>query len=83
MNTKTGFSVAIPRSQDDLQEALQELGNQLNKVSNVAVVQIDQFESILALPQVFEAALDLVATCTTRSLPIVWVLTRKNDITVT
>ena len=83
VNDRIAGSVDPPRSQDDLQSTLQALGDKLRQDSTVAIVQVDQFESVLALPTVFEASLDLIATCTTRSLPIIWILARKNDVTVT
>jgi hypothetical protein len=83
VNDQTGCTAHPPRSQDDLQGTLQVLGENLRQSAAVAIVQIDQFESVLALPSVFEAVLDLIATCTTRSLPIIWILARKNDVTVT
>lgn len=83
VNENTNSSIHAPRSQDDLQNTLQAIGDELVRASGVAIIQVDQFESVLTLPRVFETVLDLVATCTTRSLPIVWVLARKNDLTVT
>jgi hypothetical protein len=82
-NARLALQIALPRSQGELQETLQAVGERLHSLSTVAIVQIDQFEALLALPPVFDTVLDLIATSTTRSLPIVWVLARKNDLAAT
>jgi hypothetical protein len=83
LNAKYALQITLPRSQGELQETLQTAGERLRSLSAVAIVQIDQFEALLALPLVFDTVLDLIGTSTTRGLPIVWVLARKNDLATT
>jgi hypothetical protein len=47
-------SVLPPSTQDDLQGTLQVLGDDLRQTSTVAAVQVDQFESVIALSSVFK-----------------------------
>lgn len=70
-----------PRTQDEAAAALEAVGEAL--AGRAGVIELDQFESTLALPTVFAAVLDLIAATTSRSLPIVWVLARKNDLSTT
>lgn len=73
----------VPRSLDEVNASLAQLGAALRERSAVLVIQVDQFESTLTLPPVFEAVLDLLETCTSQSLPIVWIFARKNDLAAT
>jgi hypothetical protein len=78
---KTG--VPVPNRQDDAETALVTAGGVLNTSSAVATVQVDQFEALLSRPSVYRSLLDLVAMTTERSLPLVWVMARKNDLAAT
>ena len=84
-NEQLGASerVAEPRSLEEAALVLERLGHAIAVQQGVLVIQIDQFESTLRLPSVFEAVLNLVRTTTSQRLPIVWVFARKNDLTST
>lgn len=75
--------VAEPDSLDQAGASLETLGQALGAQRAVLVIQVDQFESTLRLPPAFDAVLNLVETTTSRSLPIVWIFARKNDVAVT
>lgn len=83
VNRDLGIQVVGPRSQDEAAAALERVGAEMRKHNRVAVVQLDQFESTLARPLVFAAALDLVSASTSQGVPIVWIFARKNDLSVT
>lgn len=72
-----------PRSLEESAAALEALGARLREAEAVLAIQIDQFESTLRLPAVFDALLNLVETSTSQRLPIVWIFARKNDVAVT
>ncbi len=48
VNGHVGSSVRVPRSQDELQDALQTVGDELIQASKAAIIQVDQFESVLS-----------------------------------
>lgn len=75
--------VAEPRSLEEAGPRLEDLGRELIAKEAVLAIQVDQFESTLRLPVVFEAVLNLVETTTSRRLPIMWIFARKNDVAVT
>jgi hypothetical protein len=82
-NHSLGSTIEPPRTQDGAGPALEEVGNALAAARRAGVIELDQFESTLALPTVFAAVLDLIATTTSRGLPVIWVLARKNDLSTT
>ena len=79
----TATAVEPPASQDDVVRVLEEIGAALDAQGQVALIQVDQFESALVQPGVFASILDLVDACTQLGLPIVWVFARKSDLAVT
>ncbi len=82
VNEQHRQSHSLPGGRADLIPALRRACESCEP-GQVALVGIDQFESLLAVPSVFEAFLDVVVQATEESLPIVWVLARKNDLTAT
>lgn len=82
-NAAFGYSIRVPRSQDEARASLSALGATLRSQDRVFVIQLDQFESVLTLPPVFRVLLDLIEEVTGAALPIVWILARKNDVAVT
>ena len=83
LNRSLSPTIAPPRTRDEAGVVLEAVGGALQTQGSVGVIELDQFESTLALPDVFSAVLDLVATTTSRALPIVWLLARKNDLSTT
>lgn len=83
VHAATGTTLVSPAAREDVQPALRAVGEALADVDDVAVILIDQFEALLALPSVFQAVVDMIATTTTWRLPIVWILARKNDLAAT
>jgi hypothetical protein len=79
----TDNQLAQPRRLEETAGALEELGTRLRANSAVLVIQIDQFESTLRLPSVFDALLNLVETSSSQRLPVTWVFARKNDVATT
>ncbi len=75
--------IAPPLRQEEIAPVLGRAGEQLSKRHSVATVQIDQFEALLLRPQVFQGILDLIGLTTEQSLPIVWLMARKNDLAAT
>ena len=82
-NASIGTSLIPPRGRDDADAALETVGRALAEAERSGIVQLDQFESTLALPSVFSAVLDLIDTTTSRGLPLLWILARKNDLSTT
>jgi hypothetical protein len=83
VNDTLGTTLSPPRSRDEADAALERAGAAMADSARLGVIQLDQFESTLALPAVFSAVLDLIAATTARGLPILWVLARKNDLSTT
>jgi hypothetical protein len=83
VNDTLNTALSPPRSRDEADAALEPAGTAMADSARLGVVQLDQFESTLALPAVFAAVLDLIAATTARGLPILWVLARKNDLSTT
>ena len=82
-NNRTGSTIDAPVRQEDIERALEAVGSGILERSQVALVQIDQFEALLSRPSVFSGVLDLIVTTTERALPIVWIMARKNDLAAT
>ncbi len=83
VNDDLGTSLEGPSSQEEIQPTLEAAGALLGSRARIAAVQIDQSESLLARPTVFDALLDAIETTTLKGLPIVWILARKNDVATT
>ncbi|MGW6310274.1 nSTAND1 domain-containing NTPase [Streptomyces niveus] len=83
VNADAAISAEVPKSQEDTAESLRSIGDQLKKINKMAILQIDQFEALLTRPAVFQATLDIILACTSWSLPILWVMARKNDLAAT
>jgi hypothetical protein len=82
-NLELGAAISLPRTMDDLTAAFMAVGDEIAGAGRVAVIEIDQFESILSLQPVFQAVLDSVRTVTTLAAPLIWLFARKNDVAVT
>lgn len=84
-NEALGYTSPVPepRSLEESPRVLEELGQELGRSEGVLAIQIDQFESTLRLPSVFDAVLNLVETTTSQGLPIVWLFARKSDVAAT
>lgn len=83
VNNHSGCSITLARTQEEVGRALLAVHAALETTNAVALVQIDQFESALTLPQVFRNLLDLFISSSIERLRIVWVLARKNDVAAT
>lgn len=76
-------TIPVPRSLDEISDTVRDCSQALSEKNFVALIEIDQFESCLSLPQVFSSIVDIVSTITSRKAPIVWLFARKNDVAVT
>lgn len=76
-------AIALPVSQDAIRQAFTSTGSYLRDSDRLALIQIDQFEALLSRPAVFQSVLDLLIYCTSLSLPIAWIMARKNDLAAT
>jgi hypothetical protein len=81
--SKLADDLPLPRTQEEVPETFHAIGGILQAQHKVALLQVDQFEALLSRPAVFQSLLDLVLSCTTRTVPIVWVMARKNDLAAT
>ena len=72
-----------PRSLNESGDSLEELGRIVHPSGDIIAIQIDQFESALRQPAVFDAVLNLVETSILRKLPVIWVFARKSNVAVT
>jgi hypothetical protein len=77
------YAGQIPERQEDIWNALRDIGAFANGEARLVVIQIDQFEALLSRPRVFQVVLDLVLASTTWGLPILWIMARKNDLAAT
>jgi hypothetical protein len=82
-NRDSNLTLQIPERQEDISEALKRLGEKAKDHQQLVVIQIDQFEALLARPRVFQAVLDLVLASTTWGTPVLWIMARKNDLAAT
>lgn len=80
---KPAHDVPEPRSLSEAGNSLEALGRLVSDSDEIIAIQIDQFESTLRLPAVFDAVLNLVETSLLRKLPVIWLLARKSDVAVT
>ncbi|MGC9538363.1 restriction endonuclease [Streptomyces sp. UG1] len=76
-------AITLPVSQDAIRQSFTSTGSYLRDSGQLALIQIDQFEALLSRPAVFQSVLDLLIFCTTLSLPIAWIMARKNDLAAT
>ncbi|WP_090059264.1 restriction endonuclease [Lentzea fradiae] len=83
LNDACESSLNPPVRQEDISGKLGEVGSLIKGRNEVATIQIDQFEALLSRPSVFQGVLDLVVETTERTLPIVWIMARKNDLAAT
>jgi Holliday junction resolvasome RuvABC ATP-dependent DNA helicase subunit len=82
-NEQLSVAIDVPPSLSEVNDALTAVAARLDEHDLVLLIQIDQFESTLTLPTVFNSVLDFVETATSQALPVVWIFARKNDLTAT
>jgi predicted transcriptional regulator len=80
---RLGATLALPRSDEEIFAAIKSASSAIENAGYVGLIEVDQFESTLAIKEVFNSVVDLVGGTSAEGMSIAWVFGRKNDIAFT